>query len=67
MFRHLQGRAAALIQSEDCNNGDNDDMGNSVYVFAGNVAPQDIQGNDNDPLTRGRENCTRAPTDRLPC
>jgi Domain of unknown function (DUF4382) len=42
----------SLIEAVACdNNGDNNDTGNSVYVFEGpNAAVQDIQGNENDPI-----------------
>jgi len=41
-----------LITDLDCNNGDNNDMGNTVYLFSGeNATVQDLQDNDNDPLT----------------
>lgn len=42
----------SLIESVDCdNNGDNNDTGNSVYVFGGpNATVQDIQGDENDPV-----------------
>lgn len=43
--------AAALITSESCNNGDNDDIGNAVYIFDGaDQIPQDEQGVAGDPL-----------------
>ncbi len=42
---------ADLIVSETCSNGDNDDIGNAVYVFGEGATVQDIQGNDADPLT----------------
>lgn len=41
-----------LITDLDCNNGDNNDMGNTIYLFTGeNAIVQDLQENDNDPLT----------------
>ncbi len=43
--------AAALLVSDTCSNGDNDAIGNAVYVFGEGGAVQDIQGNDGDPLT----------------
>ncbi|WP_019531494.1 DUF4382 domain-containing protein [Dasania marina] len=44
--------AANLVTDVACNNGDNNDMGNVVYLFSGHdAAIQDIQGNDGDPLT----------------
>lgn len=43
--------ASSLVEDPTCNNGDNNDQGNSVYLFEGPNAPlQDVQGNDNDPL-----------------
>jgi len=42
---------ASLITAEKCNNGDNDDIGNAVYVFPGGAGVQDVQGDDGDPLT----------------
>ena len=42
---------SGLIVDETCQNGDNDDTGNAVYLFEGGAAVQDIQGNDGDPLT----------------
>lgn len=42
---------AELITSELCNNGDNDDIGNAVYIFTGaDQIPQDEQGATGDPL-----------------
>lgn len=44
--------ADSLITAVECNNGDNDDIGNVVYLYVGSdVEPQDIQGNEGDPLT----------------
>lgn len=44
--------AADLVTDPDCNNGDNHDIGNAVYLFSGAGATvQDLQGNDLDPLT----------------
>lgn len=41
----------SLVIAETCNNGENDDMGNAVYLFAGaNAAVQDLQGNAGDAL-----------------
>ena len=40
-----------LIFDESCGNGDNFDMGNSVYIFSGDVIPVDISGADTDPYT----------------
>ncbi len=43
--------AEGLVTAEACNNGDNNDMGNSVYLFAGtDTAAQDVQGNETDPV-----------------
>ena len=43
--------AASLIEDPSCNNGDNNDQGNAVYLFSGSDAePQDIQTNAGDPL-----------------
>lgn len=43
--------AASLIEDASCNNGDNNDQGNAVYLFSGSDAePQDIQTNAGDPL-----------------
>lgn len=43
--------AAELIASELCNNGDNNDIGNTVYIFeSADQIPQDVQGVDGDPL-----------------
>lgn len=43
--------AAGLVEAETCNNGDNNDMGNSVYLFTGtDTAAQDVQGTDDDPI-----------------
>lgn len=40
-----------LITNENCNNGDNDDIGNAVYLFSGHDAViQDVQGNAGDPI-----------------
>lgn len=42
---------AELITSELCSNGDNDDIGNAVYIFTGaDQIPQDEQGATGDPL-----------------
>ncbi|UTA48169.1 DUF4382 domain-containing protein [Simiduia sp. 21SJ11W-1] len=43
----------ALIEDVACeNNGDNNDMGNVVYVYQGaDVTPMDIQGAETDPIT----------------
>ncbi len=42
----------ALVTDIDCNNGDNNDTGNAVYLFEGSDASiQDLQGNANDPIT----------------
>ncbi|MEH6910057.1 MAG: DUF4382 domain-containing protein [Oceanicoccus sp.] len=44
--------AEALVIDADCNNGDNSDTGNAVYLFNGSDSfIQDIQGNDADPMT----------------
>lgn len=43
--------AEPLISDENCNNGDNNDTGNAVYLFAEHdAAVQDIQGIDGDPI-----------------
>ncbi len=43
--------AEDLVTAEACNNGDNNDTGNSVYLFAGtDTAAQDVQGNETDPV-----------------
>jgi hypothetical protein len=43
--------AQALITQCGADNGDNNDAGNVVYAFVGeSVSPQDIQGNENDPV-----------------
>jgi len=43
--------AESLITNEECNNGDNDDVGNAVYLFSGSEATvQDLQGNGSDPM-----------------
>ncbi len=43
--------AEALIIDADCSNGDNDDIGNAVYLFSDNDSLiQDVQGNDADPV-----------------
>lgn len=43
--------ADTLITDENCNNGDNDDIGNAVYLFSGHDAViQDVQGNAGDPV-----------------
>jgi len=43
--------AASLIEDASCNNGDNNDQGNAVYLFSGSDAElQDIQTNAGDPL-----------------
>ncbi len=43
--------AESLIIDENCNNGDNNDMGNSVYLYSGaDVTPLDVQGAETDPL-----------------
>lgn len=42
---------ANLLTAETCANGDNDDVGNAVYLFTGLDQPlQDVQGNEGDPL-----------------
>lgn len=41
---------SALITSESCNNGDNDDIGNAVYLFAADQTPSDVQGGADDPV-----------------
>ena len=44
--------ATALIEDENCNNDPNNEVGNAVYLFANlDTTPQDIQGNDNDPIS----------------
>ncbi len=41
----------SLVIDVDCNNGDNNDIGNAVYLFEGEDATaQDLQGNAGDPL-----------------
>lgn len=41
-----------LITAVSCDNGVNNDTGNVAYLFTGSdTLPQDIQGNDQDPLT----------------
>lgn len=41
----------SFIIDPACNNGDNNDMGNVVYLFSTqDVVPQDVQGNDGDPI-----------------
>lgn len=43
--------AASLIEDASCNNGDNNDQGNAIYLFSGSDAElQDIQTNAGDPL-----------------
>lgn len=43
--------ADSLIEDVNCNNGDNNDVGNAVYLFTGSDATiQDLQGNGLDPL-----------------
>ncbi len=43
--------ADALVEDESCNNGDNNDVGNAVYLFSGSDATvQDLQDNTTDPL-----------------
>ena len=42
----------SLIEDVACNNGDNNDTGNAVYLFSGSdAAIQDLQGNATDVLT----------------
>ena len=49
--------ADALVEDADCNNDPNDEIGNAVYLFANHdTAPQDIQGNNNDPLSTASVN-----------
>ena len=44
--------ADSLVEDVACNNGDNDDTGNAVYLFSGSdAAIQDLRGNATDPLT----------------
>lgn len=41
----------ALVIDAECNNGNNNDTGNAVYLFNGNDALiHDVQGNDADPM-----------------
>ncbi len=48
---------ASLVIDEGCNNGDNDDIGNAVYLFEGQDAlAQDLQGNSGDPLVSATVN-----------
>ncbi len=48
---------ASLVTDEGCNNGDNDDIGNAVYLFEGQDAiAQDLQGNEGDPLVSATVN-----------
>lgn len=43
--------AETLVTNVSCNNGDNNDIGNAVYLFSGDGATiQDLQGNSTDPL-----------------
>lgn len=42
---------ALLVEDVDCNNGDNNDTGNSVYLYEEfDATVQDLQGNEGDPL-----------------
>lgn len=44
--------ADSLVEDVACNNGDNNDTGNAVYLFSGSDATiQDLQDNATDPLT----------------
>lgn len=43
--------ADSLVTNPDCNNGDNNDTGNAVYLFTGaDATPVDIAGQATDPL-----------------
>lgn len=43
--------ADTLVEAVACNNGDNNDVGNAVYLFSGiDATVQDLQGNAADPL-----------------
>ena len=47
----------SLIIDISCNNGDNNDTGNAVYLFEGtDTSTQDIQGNSGDPLASATVN-----------
>lgn len=41
----------ALIQADNCSNGEDNTEGNSVYIFQGDVDPVDYRGEDTDPYT----------------
>jgi hypothetical protein len=41
-----------LVENPACANGDSNDVGNAVYLYAGaDAVVQDMRGDDNDPLT----------------
>ncbi|HEB27302.1 MAG TPA: DUF4382 domain-containing protein [Porticoccus sp.] len=49
--------AESLITDVNCNNGDNNDTGNAVYLFEGlGATAKDIQGNEDDPLVSATVN-----------
>jgi hypothetical protein len=52
VFGTLTGTVeASLVTDETCTNGDLNDMGNAVYLYAGEVnEPLDIRGADTDPV-----------------
>jgi hypothetical protein len=46
--------ADSLVNDPSCTNGDNNNIGNAVYLFMGlDASLQDIQGNSGDPLASG--------------
>ena len=47
----------SLITAETCNNGENNDTGNAVYLFSGeDQTAMDVQGSDTDPLASAMVN-----------
>lgn len=49
--------AESLITNGNCNNGDNNDIGNAVYLFEGaDATAQDLQSNEGDPMVSATVN-----------